>query len=63
VPICDVSSSLIKDTTYLISTSFWDKNASIDEYSFNVLDQNAKGKVIETIKNDDGSFDYQFPGA
>lgn len=62
VPVCEVSSTLLTATNYKISTSFYDPNVLIDQYEFVILDTK-NNSVFETLKNSNGTFDYQFPWA
>jgi len=61
VPICEVALTKWEDNQYTISTSFLEKNVNISDYQFTILDRNNKDKIIDTIKNTNGSTNYTFP--
>jgi hypothetical protein len=43
-------------------TSFYDNTSIITEYLFDLLDKKNNSKVIDTVKSDNGSIQYDFPG-
>ena len=63
VPICEIEFIKWENNQYKISTSFLQKNVGISDYQFAILDRNNKDKIIDTIKNTNGSIDYTFPKA
>lgn len=63
VPICEVSLTKWEDNQYTIATSFLEKNVEITDYQFTILDRNNNDKIIDTIKNTNGSTNYTFPTA
>lgn len=63
VPVCEINISKGDGKNYVIATNFFDKTVKITNYQFDILDRNNKDKIIKTIKNTDGTFSYQFPGA
>lgn len=63
VPVCQVIVTHTEGKNYTVTTSFFDKTVNITNYQFDVLDRNNKDKVIDTIRNNNGSFTYQFNSA
>ena len=63
VPVCEVLLTHTDGKNYTVTTNFFDKTISISAYQFDVLDRNNKDKIVATIKNNNGTFNYQFPGA
>ena len=63
VPVCEVIVTKGAGKDYLVTTNFFDKTVNITTYQFDVLDRNGKDKVIDTIRNANGTFTYQFRGA
>ena len=63
VPVCEIIITKGEGKNYNITTNFFDKTVNITNYQFDVLDRNTKDKVIDTIKNNNGTFTYQFRGA
>jgi len=63
VPVCEIIVTQTEGKNYTVTTNFFDKTVNITSYQFDVLDRNNKDKVIETIKNNNGTFTYQFQGA
>lgn len=63
VPICEIIVTQDQSKEYIVTTNFFDKSVKISNYQFDILDRNKKNQSIDTIKNDNGSFSYQFPGA
>ncbi len=63
VPVCQVLITKGDGKNYTITTNFFDKSIKITNYQFDVLNRNAKDNIIDTLKNNNGIFTYQFPGA
>jgi hypothetical protein len=63
VPVCEVVLTQTEGKKYTVTTNFFDKNVSITDYQFDVLDRNNKDKSIDTIRNQNGTFSYQFQSA
>ncbi|HBB04552.1 TPA: hypothetical protein DCZ39_06805 [Patescibacteria group bacterium] len=63
VPVCEVIVTPGQGKNYAITTNFFDKTVKIVSYQFDILDRNNKDKIIDTIKNSNGAFTYQFLGA
>jgi hypothetical protein len=63
VPVCEIVLTQGEGRNYTVVTNFFDKNVNITNYQFDVLDRNNKDKIIDTIRNNNGAFSYQFPGA
>ncbi|MEI6774529.1 MAG: hypothetical protein WCL18_07265 [bacterium] len=63
VPVCEVIVTKGQGKEYTVTTNFFDKTVKIVNYQFDVLDRNTKGGTIDTIKNNNGTFTYQFRGA
>lgn len=63
VPVCEIIITKGEGKNHNITTNFFDKTVNITNYQFDVLDRNTKDKVIDTIKNNNGTFTYQFRGA
>jgi len=63
VPVCEILVTKGDGKNYNVVTNFFDKTVKITNYQFDVLNRNAKDGVIDTIKNNNGTFSYQFPGA
>ena len=61
-PVCEVSVTKADGQNYTVTTNFLDKTVKITNYQFDVLDRNNKDISIATIKNNNGTFSYQFPG-
>ncbi|MCX6823665.1 MAG: PKD domain-containing protein [candidate division SR1 bacterium] len=61
VPVCEVIVTKADGKNYTVTTNFFDKTVKIVNYQFDVLNRNDKS--IDTIKNNNGTFSYQFPGA
>ena len=62
VPVCEVIVTKADGQNYTVTTNFLDKTIKITNYQFDVLDRNNKDISIATIKNNNGTFTYQFPG-
>lgn len=62
-PVCEIIITKAAGKEYTVTTNFFDKTVNITTYQFDVLDRNNKNKVIDTIKNTNGTFNYQFLGA
>lgn len=63
VPVCEILVTQTEGKNYAVTTNFFDKTVNITNYQFDVLDRNNKDKVIDTIRNSNGIFSYQFLGA
>ncbi|MFA6255913.1 MAG: PKD domain-containing protein [Candidatus Absconditabacterales bacterium] len=63
VPVCEIIITQAEGKNYTVTTNFFDKTVNITNYQFDVLDRNNKDQVIDTIKNNNGTFSYQFRGA
>jgi len=63
VPVCEIIVTKGQGKSYTVTTNFLDKNVNITNYQFDVLDRNNKDKSIDTIRNNNGTFSYQFLGA
>ena len=63
VPVCEIVVTKGEGKNYTVVTNFFDKTVNITNYQFDVLDRNNKDTVIDTIKNNNGMFSYQFQGA
>ncbi len=63
VPVCQIQASKTDAKNYTITANFLDKSVNISNYQFSILDRNNKNKVIDTIKNTNGTFSYQFLAA
>ena len=63
VPVCEVIVTKGQGREYTVTTNFFDKTVKIVTYQFDVLDRNTKDSAIDTIKNNNGTFTYQFRGA
>ncbi len=63
VPVCEILVKQTEGKQYAITTSFLDKTVAISTNQFTVLDRNNKDKVIDTIRNNNGTFSYDFPNA
>jgi hypothetical protein len=63
VPVCQVILTKAEGKNYTVTTNFFDKTVKITNYQFDVLDRNNKDKIIDTIKNTNGTFTYQFNDA
>lgn len=63
VPVCEVIITQAQGKEYTVTTNFFDKTVKIVSYQFDVLDRNDNDKIMDTIKNNNGLFSYQFPGA
>jgi len=63
VPVCEVIVAKGEGKNYTITTNFFDKTVKIVNYQFDVLDRNNKDKSVDTIKNNNGTFSYQFRSA
>lgn len=46
----------------MVSTKFLDDNVRIENYKFDIIDTKTN-KVIDTIRQSNGVFEYQFQGA
>lgn len=62
VPVCEVAYESLWWNKYSLSTSFYDNTSIITEYLFNILDKKNNSKVIDTIKSENGSLQYELPG-
>lgn len=60
VPVCEVILTQTQWKNYDITTNFFDKTVKILSYQFDVLDRNNNDKIIDTIRNNNGAFTYQF---
>lgn len=63
VPVCEVIVTKGEGKNYTVTTNFFDKTINITTYQFDVLDRNKKDASIDTIKNNNGTFSYQFNSA
>jgi hypothetical protein len=63
VPVCEIIVTKGEGKEYTVTTNFFDKTVKITNYQFDILDRNKKDVVIDTIKNNNGIFTYQFRGA
>jgi hypothetical protein len=63
VPVCEVIVTKSEGKNYTVTTNFFDKTINITTYQFDVLDRNKKDVSIDTIKNNNGTFSYQFNSA
>lgn len=63
VPVCEIIVSKAEGKYYTVTTNFFDKTVKITDYQFDILDRNNKNTIIDTIKNANGMFSYQFRGA
>lgn len=63
VPVCEVVVTQAEGKNYTVTTNFFDKTVNITNYQFDILNRNNKDKVIETIRNNNGSFTYIFQNA
>jgi len=63
VPVCEIMVTKADGKNYTVTTNFFDKTVKIVNYQFDILDRNNKDKSIDTIRNNNGTFSYQFPGA
>ena len=63
VPVCEVLLKQTEGKNYDVTTNFFDKTVKITNYQFDIIDRNNKDSVVETIKNNNGSFTYQFQNA
>lgn len=63
VPVCEVIVTKADGKNYTVTTHFFDTSVKIVNYQFDVLDRNKKDVSIDTIKNNNGTFSYQFLGA
>lgn len=63
VPVCEVVITKGEGKAYTVTASFFDKTVAITNYQFDVIDRNNKDKIIDTIKNNNGTFSYQFQSA
>lgn len=63
IPVCEVIVTKADGRDYTITTNFFDKTVKIVNYQFDVLDRNNKDVSIDVIKNNNGTFSYQFRGA
>ncbi len=63
VPVCEILLAQTEGKNYSVSTNFFDKTVNITSYQFDIIDRNNKDRVVETIRNEDGSFTYQFQNA
>lgn len=63
VPVCETLVTQNEGKNYTITTHFFDSNVKITSYQFDIIDRNNKDKVVNTIRNTDGIFSYQFNAA
>ena len=63
VPVCEIIVTKGEGKDYNITTNFFDKTVKITNYQFDILDRNNEDRSVYTIKNNNGIFTYQFPGA
>lgn len=63
VPVCEILITKSEGKNYLVTANFLDKTVDITNYTFDILDRNNKDKIIDTIRNTNGSFSYQFSSA
>ncbi len=63
VPVCEILVTKAEGKNYNVTAKFLDKTVDISNYKFDILDRDNKDKVIETIRNTNGSFSYQFSSA
>jgi hypothetical protein len=63
VPVCEVIVTKGEGKNYTVTTNFFDKTINITTYQFDVFDRNKKDVSIDTIKNNNGTFSYQFNSA
>lgn len=63
VPVCEIIVTKADGKNYTITTNFFDKTVKITDYQFDILDRNKKDVSIDTIKNNNGTFTYQFRSA
>jgi len=60
VPICEISSTMLKWAEYSFVTDFIENNEIIESYIFSILDIK-NNKVIDTIKSNNNYLKYNFP--
>lgn len=63
VPVCEIVVTKAEGKYYDVTTNFFDKTVKISNYQFDIIDRNNKNTIIDTIKNNNGMFSYQFRGA
>ena len=63
VPVCEILLTKSDGKNYTVTANFLDKAVTISDYQFDIIDRNNKNKVVDTIRNKNGSFTYQFPWA
>lgn len=63
VPVCEILVTKGDGKNYDIATNFFDKTVQISSYQFDIIDRKNKDKVIDTIRNTTGGFNYQFQTA
>lgn len=63
VPVCEIILTQTEGKSYNVVTNFLDKTVTITNYQFDVIDRNNKDKVVDTIRNNNGTFTYQFQNA
>lgn len=63
VPVCEIMVTKAEGKYYTVTTNFFDKTVKISNYQFDILDRNNEDRIIDTIKNTNGMFSYQFRGA
>lgn len=61
-PVCEIIISKTEGKKYMVSTKFLDDNVRIENYKFDIIDTKTN-KVIDTIRQSNGVFEYQFQGA
>lgn len=61
-PVCEIIIKKTDGKKYAISTNFLDDNVRIASYKFDIIDTQTD-KIINTIRQNNGSFEYQFQGA
>lgn len=62
-PVCEIIVTQSEGKNYTVTTNFFDKTVDITNYKFDILDRNNKDKSVETIRNNNGTFSYQFKSA
>lgn len=63
VPVCEVLVTQTEGKNYSVTTNFLDKNVNITSYQFDIIDRNNRDRVVQTIRNNNGTFTYQFQDA
>ncbi len=63
VPVCEILVTKADGKNYSVTTNFFDKTVQIVDYQFDIIDRKNKDNILDTIRNKNGSFSYQFQSA